>query len=84
MLTRSVADLHNKILDTPLPPWGPKFFQFHAIFGEIWQNHMLAPPGELVPPRRRNPGSATGVAELLLFSYKRLLQSTFGICAVQL
>ena len=25
------------------PPWGSKFFQFHAVFGEIWQNRMLAP-----------------------------------------
>ena len=23
---------------------GSKFFQFHAIFGEIWQNRMLVPP----------------------------------------
>ena len=42
------------------PPWGSKFFQFHAVFGEIWQNRMLAPPpGELAPPPRGNPGSAT-------------------------
>ena len=26
------------------PPWAPKFFQFHAVFGKIWQNCMLAPP----------------------------------------
>ena len=26
------------------PPWGPKFSQFHAVFGKIWQNRMLAPP----------------------------------------
>ena len=32
----------------------PKFFQFHAVFGKIWQNHMLAPP----PPPPGNPGSA--------------------------
>ena len=40
-------------------PRGPKFFQFHAVFGKIWQNRMLAPPGELAPPPRGNPGSAT-------------------------
>ena len=41
-------------------PWGSKFFQFHAVFGKIWQNHMLAPsPRELAPPPQRNPGSAT-------------------------
>ena len=35
---------------------GPKFFQFHAVFR---QNHMLAPPRELAPSPRGNPGSAT-------------------------
>ena len=24
------------------PPWGSKFFQFHAVFGNIWQNRILA------------------------------------------
>ena len=53
-----VADLHGKILDAPPPS---EFFQFHAVFGKIWQNRMLAlpPPGELAPPPRGNPGSAT-------------------------
>ena len=32
---------------------GSKFFQFHAVFGKILQNRMLA------PPPRGNPGSAT-------------------------
>ena len=27
-------------------PRGSKFFQFHAVFGKIWQNRMLAPPLE--------------------------------------
>ena len=34
-------------------PWVSKFFRFHAVFGKIWQNRMLAPPpppGELAPP----------------------------------
>ena len=26
------------------PPRAPKFFRFHAVFGEFWQNRMLAPP----------------------------------------
>ena len=25
------------------PPGGSKFFQFHAVFGKIWQNRMMAP-----------------------------------------
>ena len=53
----SVADLNSKILDAR-PPWGPKIFQFHAVFGKIWQNRMLAPPlgswrpllGEILDP----------------------------------
>ena len=52
----AVADLRGRV-----PPWEPKFFQFHAVFGKIWQNHMLAPPpplGELASPPRGNPGSA--------------------------
>ena len=32
----------------PLP--APKFFRFHAVFGKIWQNHMLAPPLGSWPP----------------------------------
>ena len=56
-------------------PLGSKFFQFHADFGKIWQNRMLAPPGELAPPPRGNPGSATGnthrgkFAALHLYTY---------------
>ena len=49
MLT--LADLHSKILDAR-HPWGPKFFQFHVVFGNFWQNHMLAPP---LPPESWRP-----------------------------
>ena len=34
---------------------GSKFFQFHAVLGKFWQNHIL------VPPPRGNPGFATGI-----------------------
>ena len=34
----------SKGAHVPCSPWGSKFFQFHAVFGKIWQNHMLAPP----------------------------------------
>ena len=47
------------------PPWS-KFFQFHAVFGQIWQNHMLAPPGSWSPPRG-NSRSATGSCRQLQF-----------------
>ena len=51
-----VADLHSLVkFWTRALPWGSKFFQFHAVFGKIWQNRMLVPPGELVPPPRGNP-----------------------------
>ena len=53
----SAADLTGDARDAPPP--GPKFFQFHAVFGKIWQNRMLVPPDELAPPPRGNPGSAT-------------------------
>ena len=64
---RPVADLHSKILDAP--PRGPNsfnFMHFWEFFGKIvcWR-----PPGELVPPPRGNPGSATAS------SYFRLLGS---------
>ena len=36
---------------TRAPPPGSKFFQFHAVFGKIWQNRMLAPP----PPESWRP-----------------------------
>ena len=42
-------------------PQGTKFFQFHAFLGKIWQNRVLAPPGELAPLPWGNPGSATAV-----------------------
>ena len=51
---------------TRASPPRSKFFQFHAVFGKIWQNRMLAPPGELAPPPRGNPGSATGKGSFIL------------------
>ena len=39
----SVADLGGRRGRAP-PPRAPKFFRFHAVFGKIWQNRMLAPP----------------------------------------
>ena len=31
-------------IDARPPLGGSKFFQFHAVFGNIWQNRMSAPP----------------------------------------
>ena len=51
----SVDDLHSKILDTPRSK-----ILFHAVFGKIWQNCMLAPlAGGFAPPPGGNSGSAT-------------------------
>ena len=45
-----------------LPPSsGSKFFQFHAVFWEILAKSYVPPPGELAPPPRGNPGSATAL-----------------------
>ena len=54
----AVADLHSKILDAP--PRGPNSFNFMHFWGKFgkivcWR----PPPGELAPPPRGNPGSAT-------------------------
>ena len=40
-------------------PPGSQFYQFHAVFGKIWQIVCWHPPGELTPPPRGNPGSVT-------------------------
>ena len=42
------------------PPRGPNSFNFMQFWGKFGKNRMLAPPpGELAPPPRGNPGSAT-------------------------
>ena len=49
------------------PSRGSKFFQFHAVFWEILaKSYVGAPPGELAPPPRGNPGSATAFIESCL------------------
>ena len=44
-----VTDLHSNILEAPRPS-GSKFFKFHAVFREIWQNRVLAPPPRVALP----------------------------------
>ena len=36
-----------------------KFFQFHAVFGKIWQSRPKFFQFRKAPPPRGNPGSAT-------------------------
>ena len=53
-----------------VPTGGPNSFSFMQFLGKFWQNRMLAPPGELMPPPQGNPGSTT--AELI-FKSKAIL-----------
>ena len=55
----SVADLHSKILDVPPSPGGPNSFNFMQFLGNFGKIVCWRPPGELAPPPRGNPGSAT-------------------------
>ena len=41
------------------PPGGPNSFNFMQFLGKFGKIVCWRPPGELVPPPRRNPGSAT-------------------------
>ena len=47
-----VADLRG--CEGREPPWGSKFFQFHAVFGKNWQNRMLVPPWRVGASTSRN------------------------------
>ena len=52
MDTLPVADLRGGVRDARPPPSASKFFQFHAVFGRIWQNCVFTPPplGGFTPP----------------------------------
>ena len=56
------------------PPWGPKFFHFHAVFDQ--KNKFAYPLWELAPTPWGNPGSATALVEFLSFSC--ICQEQFG------
>ena len=43
------------------PPGDPNSFNFMQFLGKIDKFVCWCPPGELVPPPRGNPGSATGL-----------------------
>ena len=42
------------------PPGGPNSFNFMQFMGKFGKIICWRPPGELAPPPRGNPGSATG------------------------
>ena len=62
----SVADLRGR--KGCVPPWGSKFFQFHAVFWKIWQNLCWRPPpprelrtlGEILDPPLAMRGTSAG------------------------
>ena len=47
-------------------PGGPNSFNFMQFLGKFDKLVCWHPPGELAPPPRGNPGSATEVVELKL------------------
>ena len=53
-----------------------QILSFHAVSGKIWQNRMLAPPGELMPPPRGNYGSATGFDAVSIVNPRKLSQKS--------
>ena len=53
----SVADLRGQ--GTRAPPGGPNSFDFMQFLGNFYKMICWHPPGELAPPPRENPGSAT-------------------------
>ena len=71
-----MADLHSKILDAPPPPLGVQILSISCSF---WENlaklYVGSPPGELAPPPRGNPGSATANDFDLSTGYIRLIRN---------
>ena len=61
----TVADLHSKILDAR-PPLGAQILSISCSFWEnLTKTYVGAPPGELAPPPRGNPRSATAQGSLM-------------------
>ena len=66
----------------PPPPGGPKFFQSHADFWKFSVKSYVGAPsaGELAPPPRGNPGSATDLLRVV----NQILNSLFLIQRIQI
>ena len=66
---KTTHDLRRGARDAPFLS-GSKFFQFHAVFGKIWQNHMLTPP----PRRVGVPTSGKSwIRHLVVWGHKKYL-----------
>ena len=64
-------------------PRGPKFFHFHAVFGN--KICKITPTWELAPPPRENPGSATeclllGMSNCVCISNQNDLHQNYSLC----
>ena len=76
-----MADLHSKIVDArPPPPEGPNSFNFMQFLGNFGKIVCWCPPGELAPPPRGNPGSATGMLTAAVAISGGCLPGGGGVC----
>ena len=71
-----MADLHSKILDAR-PPGGPNSFNFMQFLGKFGKIVCWHPPGELAPPPRGNPASATEVRLWKGIELRSILRAAF-------
>ena len=64
----SLADL-RRAQGTRVLTRASNSFQFHAVLGKIWQNHVLVPPEGVAPSPKGNPGSTTELITTTLISW---------------
>ena len=83
-----MADLHSKILDARPPPPGVQILSISCSFWEILaKSYVGAPPGELAPPPRGNPRSATDTDLNLTMHLKEnaiILHSCEGVTSTEI
>ena len=59
-LLRYSVSQNSAVISTVTPPGGPNSFNFMQFLGNFGEIVCWRPPGELAPPPRGNPRSATG------------------------
>ena len=59
-----MADLREGTRERAPPLGGPNSFNFMQFLGKYGKIVCWRPPGELAPPPRKNPGSATVIKKL--------------------